>query len=86
MFLFRITYNRNYEVYLVYKPTLEFLKTTALTLEFVQSFGKQHHNRLKAKDKKAIIFAPAKYVDDTTLFNLRIEYCQLPYEIYRMTK
>jgi adenine-specific DNA-methyltransferase len=78
--------SRNYEVYLVYKPDLDFLKTTAITLDFVKEFGKKHHERLKEKNKLAVLFAPAKYVDDHSLRERRIEFEQLPYEIYRMTK
>jgi hypothetical protein len=31
-------------------------------------------------------FAPAKYVDDHTLLDYRIDFCQLPYEIYRIQR
>jgi adenine-specific DNA-methyltransferase len=33
-----------------------------------------------------LVFAPAKYVDDHTLLENRVEFCQLPYEIYRIHK
>lgn len=71
--------SRNYEVYLFYKPELEWLKSNALTLENLKELPKH-------KGKKRIVFAPAKYVDDHTLSEFRVEFCQLPYEIYRMQK
>jgi adenine-specific DNA-methyltransferase len=64
--------SKNYEVYLFYKPELDWLKTNALTPK---------HN-----GKKRLVFAPTKYVDDHTLSEFRVEFCQLPYEIYRLQK
>jgi adenine-specific DNA-methyltransferase len=71
--------SRNYDVFLFYKPELEWLKSNALTLEMLKELPKH-------KGKKRLVFAPAKYVDDYTLSEYRAEFCQLPYEIYRMQK
>jgi len=71
--------SRSYEVYLFYKPELEWLKTNALTLEKLKELPKH-------KDKKRLVFAPTKYVDDHTLSEFRVDFCQLPYEIYRIQK
>ncbi len=71
--------SKNYEVYLHYKPDIEWLKKNALTLEEVKTFP-------KFKSKQRLVFAPAKYVDDYTLLENRIDFCQLPYEIYRIKK
>ena len=71
--------SRNYEAYLFYKPDLEWLKKNALTLELCKSLP-------KFKGKQRLVFAPAKYVDDITLLEHRIDFCQLPYEIYRIQK
>ena len=71
--------SKNYEVYLHYKPNTEWLKKNALTLEEVKGFP-------KFKNKQRLVFAPAKYVDDYTLLEHRIDFCQLPYEIYRIQK
>ena len=68
-----------YEVFLYYKPDADWLKKNALTLEGVKAFP-------KFKSKQRLIFAPAKYVDDYTLLENRIDFCQLPYEIYRIQK
>jgi len=71
--------SRNYEVYLFYKPDLDWLKNNALTLELLKSLP-------KFKKKKRLVFAPAKYIDDHTLAEFRVDFCQLPYEIYRLQK
>lgn len=69
--------SKNYEVYLFYKPDLDWLKKNALTLEYCKKLP-------KFKNKQRLVFAPAKYVDDYTLLEYRIDFCQLPYEIYRL--
>lgn len=71
--------SRSYDVYLIYKPELDWLKTNALTLNRLKELPK--HN-----GKKRLVFAPTKYVDDHTLSEFRVEFCQLPYEIYRLQK
>ena len=68
---------KNYELYMFYKPDVEWLKRNALTLDAVNAMP-------KFKDKQRLVFAPAKYVDDETCRNNRIDFCQLPYEIYRI--
>ena len=69
--------SKEYDIYLFYKPDLTYLKSTALTLDRAKSLGK--HN-----GKKRLVFAPAKFVDSHTLTDLRIEFCQLPFEIYKL--
>ena len=71
--------SKNYEVYLFYNADIEWLKTNALTLERCKALP-------KFKGKQRLVFAPAKYVDDYTLLEHRIDFCQLPYEIYRIQK
>ena len=71
--------SKNYEVYLFYKSELDWLKKNALTLEICKSLP-------KFKNKQRLVFAPAKYVDDHTLLDYRIDFCQLPYEIYRIQR
>jgi adenine-specific DNA-methyltransferase len=68
---------KEYEVYLFYKPDLDYLRSTALTLKLAQSLGRYN-------GKKKLVFAPAKYVDTHSLLEFKIEYCQLPFEIYRI--
>jgi adenine-specific DNA-methyltransferase len=69
--------SKDFEVYLFYKPDIDYLKSTALTLDRAKSLGK--HN-----GKKRLVFAPAKFVDNHTLTDLRIEFSQLPFEIYKL--
>jgi adenine-specific DNA-methyltransferase len=71
--------SKNYEVYLFYKDDIEWLKQNALTLDRCKALP-------KFKGKQRLIFAPAKYVDDYTCLEYRIDFCQLPYEIYRIQK
>jgi adenine-specific DNA-methyltransferase len=68
---------KNAEVYMFYKPDIEWLKRNALTLDAIQALPKY-------KGKHRLVFAPAKYVDDQTCLENRIDFCQLPYEIYRI--
>ena len=75
--------SKDYEVYLFYKPDLTYLKSTALTLEIAKGLGEH-------TGKKKLVFAPTKYLDlnDSELLAKHglkgIEYCQLPFEIYRL--
>jgi adenine-specific DNA-methyltransferase len=75
--------SRDFEVYLFYKPNLDYLKSTALTLDLAKSLG-------ESKGKKKLVLAPAKYLDlnDTEMLTKHglkdIEYCQLPFEIYKL--
>lgn len=68
---------KNCEVYMFYKPDIEWLKRSALTLDAI-------HALPPFKGKQRVVFAPAKYVDDHTCLENRIDFCQLPYEIYRL--
>ena len=69
--------SKNHEVYMFYKPDIDWLKQNALTLDGVRGMPKY-------KGKQRLVFAPAKYVDDDTCRENRIDFCQLPYEIYRI--
>lgn len=69
--------SKDYEVYLFYKPDIEYLRTTALTLEKAKNLGEY-------KNKKRLVFAPSKYLDHDFLLEYRIDYCQLPFEIYKL--
>ena len=69
--------SKEYEVYLFYKPDIEYLKATALTLERAKTLGPY-------KGKKRLVFAPSKYLDSDYLLEYRVDYCQLPFEIYKL--
>ena len=68
--------SKEYQVYLLYKPDMEYLKSTALTLERAETLG-------KPAGKKRLVFAPAKYLDQEHLLRYNIDFAQLPFEIYR---
>jgi len=71
--------SKNYTLFLIYKPDIEWLKRNALTLDIV-------HALPGFDGKQRLVFAPAKYVDDETCRDNRIDFCQLPYEIYRQLR
>lgn len=70
--------SKHYDVYMLYKPDLEYLKQTALTLNMARKL------RANAGDKQLLVFAPTKYVEPQELDELRIDFCQLPFEIYKV--
>ena len=63
-------------VFLYYEPRMEYLMNTALTLDMARALGPH-------KEKRRLVFAPMKYLDQDYLDQLRIDYSQLPFEIYR---
>lgn len=67
----------DYEVYLFYRPDMEYLKSTSLNIETVEKLG-------QLNGKKRLIFAPMKYLDQEFLHKYNIEFSQLPFEIYRL--
>ena len=71
--------SRNYKVYLFYEPDIEKLKNIALTLERANSLG-------KPGEKRRLVFAPTKYLDQAHLDELRIDFAQLPFEIYELAR
>jgi len=68
-----------YLVYLFYKPDMDYLKATALTLDRATALGPY-------KKKRRLVFAPTKYLDQEHLDELRIDFAQLPFEIYQLVK
>jgi adenine-specific DNA-methyltransferase len=71
--------SRNYEVYLFYEPHIEKLKNIALTLDRARALG-------KPGEKRRLVFAPTKYLDQPHLDELRIDFAQLPFEIYELAR
>jgi adenine-specific DNA-methyltransferase len=69
----------HYDVYLLYEPNVDHLKSTALTLDVARALP-------KGSGKKRLVFAPTKYLDSIHLDEHRIEFCQLPFEIYKAAK
>ena len=70
-----------YHVWLIYRPDLDFLRSreAALTLSFAEKIAAQ-------KDKKHLVFAPAKYAPNKMLFPLGVEHAALPFSLYRVER
>jgi adenine-specific DNA-methyltransferase len=75
-----------YHVWLVYKPELEFLKSSqaSLTLELAERIAKDPER--SKSGKRHLVFAPAKYVPNKTLLPMGVEYAPLPFALYRVEK
>ncbi|MBN1816255.1 MAG: hypothetical protein JW828_02780 [Sedimentisphaerales bacterium] len=71
--------SRQYKVYLFYEPDVDYLRKTALTLETAKKLG-------PVGKKRRLVFAPTKYLDQDHLDELRIDFAQLPFEIYKLTQ
>lgn len=72
--------SRNYQVFLFYEPAVAKLKNLALTLDMAKALPD-----LK-KDKRRLVFAPTKYLDQEHLEQYRIDFAQLPFEIYQLAR
>jgi adenine-specific DNA-methyltransferase len=72
--------SRNYQVYLFYVPKVEVLKGMAFTLDNAKALPP-----LK-EGKRRLVFAPTKYLDQDHLDRYRIDFAQLPFEIYELTR
>jgi len=74
-------------VWLVYQPDLMFLKSpeAALTLSRAKGFadwGRARHAG-QGDGKRHLVFAPAKYMSNKQLLELGVDYCPLPFALYR---
>ena len=68
--------SRNFDVFLIYVDDLEALKDLALTRDIAEGLP-------SVSGKPKLVYAPTKYLDDDRLRDLRIEFQQLPFEIYQ---
>ncbi len=68
--------SRDRDVFLIYEQDMEKLKDLALNLELARAITKRN-------DRRKLVFAPTKYLDQDYLDRLGIEFCQLPFEIYQ---
>jgi len=72
--------SRNYQVFLFYEPDIEKLKNLAFTLDMAKKLP-----ALK-EGKRRLVFAPTKYLDQDFLDQYQIDFAQLPYEIYELSR
>nr|VFJ43218.1 MAG: adenine-specific DNA-methyltransferase [Candidatus Kentron sp. FW] len=70
-----------FHVWLIYQPELDFLKSrdAALTLSFAERISER-------KDKRHLVFAPARFVPNKMLLPLGVEHAPLPFALYRFEK
>jgi adenine-specific DNA-methyltransferase len=68
--------SRDRDVFLIYERDMEKLKDMALNLDLARAIAKH-------SDRRKLVFAPTKYLDQDYLDRLGIEFCQLPFEIYQ---
>ena len=61
-------------VYLMYEPDVEKLKSLALSLPAARG--------LPTGERRKLVFAPTKYLDREFLHQYRIDFQQLPFQIY----
>jgi len=72
----------NYHVWMIYKADLDWLKSrdAALTLTLAEEIA------ATGKDKRHLIFAPARFVASKHLLPLGVEHAPLPFALYRFEK
>lgn len=72
----------SYHVWLIYKPDLDWLKSrdAALTLTLAEKIAST------GKDKRHLVFAPARFVASKHLLPLGVEHAPLPFALYRFEK
>ena len=76
--LFYETEKINY--YLLYQPELEWLRSNAGVVN--EARADRIEAECKAQRRKAIVFAPARYISQRNLSAKGITFCQLPYELH----
>lgn len=70
--------------YLIYEPTTEFLEGTESALDASRA---QHiAEECQVSGKKAYVYATHKFISQKELSGMNITFCQLPYNIYRITE
>ena len=69
-----VGHTASHDVFLIYEPDIEKLKSLALSLPVARA--------LPAGSKRKLVFAPTKYLDREFLHQYRIDFQQLPFQIY----
>ena len=70
--------------YLIYEPTTAFLDDTASALNAARA--EQIAEACQTSGKKAYVYATHKFISQKELTGMNITFCQLPYNIYRITE
>ena len=66
----------NQDIYLIYNDNMDALQSLALNYEKAESF------RAKSGEKKVIIYAPACFLDEEDLQEMKIEFVSIPYNLF----
>ena len=74
--------NGQTDYYLLYRPSVEWLKSDDSMLNLARV--KRIHERNRSEGRKAVVFAAGKYMGQRDLSQAGITFCQLPYEIHTM--
>ncbi len=74
--------NGQTDYYLLYQPSVEWLKSDDSMLNLTRV--KRIHERNRAEGRKAVVFAAGKYMGQRDLSRVGITFCQLPYEMHTM--
>ena len=69
------------DYYLLYRPDREWLRGGEGMLS--EACARRIAGAIKPLGRKAVVFAPGKYIGQRELTRMGITFCQLPYEIYR---
>ncbi|MYI57027.1 MAG: site-specific DNA-methyltransferase [Acidimicrobiia bacterium] len=69
-----VGHSESHDVFLIYEPDIEKLKSLALSLPVARA--------LPAGSRRKLVFAPTKYLDPEFLHQYRIDFQQLPFQIY----
>ena len=70
--------------YLIYEPSLEFLESNRSALDGKRAT--QIAKRCKSTGKKAYVYAAQKFMGQKELTAMGITFCQLPYNLHRITE
>ena len=69
--------NGNTDYYLLYRPDIEWLRSNDAILK------EQQAKRIHELGRKAVVFAADKFMGQRFLTDMRITFCQVPYELHR---
>ena len=69
------------DYYMLYKPDIEYLCGNDPILN--EERARRISAASRERGRKAVMFAPAKYMGQRDLTSMGITFCQLPYELYR---
>lgn len=78
---FYVGETKSYQLYLIYKPDINFLRSNDSTLNYERATQIAEH---KKSNKTKLVFATAKFMSQKDLSHYKITFCQLPHAIHRI--